>query len=288
MLRAGLLLLAFVATQESPSPRPMAQATPQPIQAYSIDVMIEATAPQMKAPAQAAPEALAVMGLLKDVTKLESRFLLTLDTSRQEILSTDFPLPAGSLIYHKAGDKLYAIADPKTKTYAVMDSAALLNALEGGAGIENSQYQVKVQHTPEKRKIAGFDCRKSVVTVTYVSSIPLENDRVLVQKKNDVVVWHTSQLVSSAGMDHLFFKFQRDKTGNCRKVLAAEIGFPMDVSFTVTGPAGATAATPQPGSFHMAVTAVKTVKVERDTFRIPPAGYQKVNKNPFAGAAAGR
>lgn len=284
MLKAGVLF-ALVAAQGSPEPPRLEQAPPKPVQAYSVTMEIEATAPQMKASAQAAPEAQAVMGMLKGVTKLTSRFLLTLDTSRQEILSTDFPLPAGSLIFHKAGEQLYAIADPRTKTYAVMNSAKLLNALEGGAGIENNQYQVKVQHTPEKKTIAGFACRKSVATVTYVSSIPLENDRVLVQQKNDIVIWHTSQLVSTAGMDHLFFKFQRDKTGECRRVLAAEIGFPLEVSFTVTGPAGARAATPQAGSFHMLVTEAKTVKVDPDTFHIPPVGYTKVDRNPFAETA---
>jgi hypothetical protein len=289
MLTDCVVLLALAAMQASPqaTARPLAQATkPQPVQAYSLAVEIEATAPSLKTPAKAAPEAEAVVGKLKTATKLQSRFLLTVDTSRQEILSADFALPAGTLVYHKAGDKPYVIADPKTKTYSVLDSATLLNALEGGAGIENSQYEVKVQHSSEKKTIAGYECRKSVVTVTYVSSIPLENDRVLVQQKSDVVVWHTSQLVSSAAMDHLFFKFQRDKTGAVQKALATELGFPMEVSFTVTQGSGPKAATPQPGSFHMVVTEVKGEKLDPATFAMPPAGYQKTDRNPFAAPPA--
>jgi hypothetical protein len=285
MLTECLVLLVVAAIQASPQPsaKPLAQAAkPKPVQAYNLVVEIEATAPAMKTPEKAAPEAEAVLGKLKSATRLQSRFLLTLDTSRQEILSTDFALPAGTLVYHKAGDKPYVIADPATKTYAVLDSATLLNALEGGAGIENSQYQVKVQHVPEKKTIAGYECRKSLVTVTYVSSIPLENDRVLVQQKSEVVVWHTSQLVSSAAMDHLFFKFQRDKTGAVQKALATELGFPMEVSFTVTQGSGPKAATPQPGSFRMVVTEVKGERLEPDTFAMPPPGYQRVDKNPFA------
>lgn len=285
MLKTSFVLLALAATQ-APTPAP---ARPQPgkppeIQAYAVTVEIEATAPQLKTPETGTPEAEALVGRLKTPSKLQSRFFLTPDVSRQEILSTDFPLPAGTIVLHKAGDKLYAIVDDKTKTYAVMDSAAILNLLEGGAGVENSQYEVKVQHTPDKKKIAGYDCRKSVVTVTYVSSIPLENDRVMVQQKNDVTVWHTSQLVSSAAMDHLFFKFQRDKTGAAQKILAAELGFPMEVSFTVTAAgSGKKAATPQPGSFHMVVTEAKGQKMDPAAFRIPPAGYQRIEKNPFGG-----
>jgi hypothetical protein len=278
-----LFALAALQASPSPSPKPLARATPQPVQVYALTVQIEATAPAMKTSDKSAPEAEAMLGALKNATKLESRFLLTADTSRQEILSTDFPLPAGALVYHKAGEKPYVIADPKTKTYVVLDSATLLNALEGGAGIENSAYQVKVEHKAEKKTIAGYECRKSVVTVTYVSSIPLENDRVLVQVKNDVVVWHTPQLVSSAGMDHLFFKFQRDKTGAAQKALAAELGFPMEVSFSVTqAKAGPKAAAPQPGSFHMIVTEAKGEKIDPATLQIPPAGYTKVDKSPFA------
>jgi len=37
------------------------------------------------------------------------------------VLSTDFVLPAGTLVMHKAGDRYYVIADPKEKTYLVMD-----------------------------------------------------------------------------------------------------------------------------------------------------------------------
>lgn len=281
LLDCALLLLAAMQASPSPTPRVLGRSTPQPVQAYSMVVEIEATAPALKTPDTAAPEAEAVLGRLKSATKLQSRFLLTLDTSRQEILSTDFALPAGTLVYHKAGDKPYVIADPKTKTYAVLDSATLLNALEGGAGIENSQYQVKVQHVPEKKVIAGYECRKSVVTVTYVSSIPLENDRVLVQQKADVVVWHTSQLVSQAAMDHLFFKFQRDKTGAAQKALATELGFPMEVSFTITQAAGAKSKAVQPGSFHMIVTEAKGEKLDPATFVMPPPGYQKADKNPF-------
>lgn len=288
MIVNHMLLFALAAIQASPSPGSspragLARAATQTVQAYALRVLIEATAPAMNKSDKAAPEAEAIVGMLKNATKLESRFLLTADTSRQEILSTDFPLPAGTLVLHRAGEKPYVIADPKTKTYVVLDSATLLNALEGGAGIENSQYQVKVEHKTEKKTIAGYECRKSVVTVTYVSSIPLENDRVLVQQKNDVVVWHTAQLVSSAGMDHLFFKFQRDKTGEAQKVLAKELGFPMEVSFTVT-PAkqGPKAAAPQPGSFHMVVTEAKGEKMDPALLQAPPPGYTKVDKNPFA------
>ena len=154
-------------------------------------------------------------------------------------------------------DGYYVIADPREHTYVVMDSETLLNALEGGAGIVNTQYEAKVQHTDERKAIAGIPCRKSIVTVTYVSSIPLENDHVLVQQKNDIEVWHTSALVSSAATDHFFFKFQRDRTGLVQKAVSAEIGFPMEVDLVVTQGSGRKAPAPAPGSLHMVVTDVK-------------------------------
>src|SRR5688500_9412695 len=146
------------------------------------------------------------MGAHKNISSLESRVHLSHDLSRLEILSPDFVLPTGTIVMHKAGEKAYLIADPKAKTYHVMDSAGLLSALEGGAGIVNSAYDAKVTHTDEKKQIAGLNTRKSIVTVSYASTIPLENDRVLVQQKNDIEIWHTSALVSSAAMDHFFFK----------------------------------------------------------------------------------
>ncbi len=47
--------------------------------------------------------------------------------------------------------------------------------------------------------IAGLPARKSIVTVNYVTSMPLENDRILVQQKNDIEIWHTSGLVLGRG-----------------------------------------------------------------------------------------
>ena len=72
-------------------------------------------------------------------------------------------------------------------------------------------------------------------------------------------------MASPAALDHFFFKFQRDKTGEVRKILAEEIGFPLEVKFIVTqaGP-GPKAATIQPGSLNAAVTELKKeAKLER-------------------------
>ncbi len=261
-----------------------AQATPpsKAVPAYAVTLEIKALAPDLKTPDKAPGEAEALMGRLRQQSQLVSKLLLSQDTSRQEIVSTDFVLPAGTLVMHHAGDKFYAIADPRTQTFLAMDSEGLLSALEGGAGIANSKYEAKVQHTTEKKTIAGYTCRKSIVTVKYVSSVPFENSSVLVQQQNDIEVWHTPDLVSAAAMDHFFFKFQRDKTGTVQKVLTSEIGFPMEVSFVVTQGAGTKKGpSVQPGSFHFAVTELKVEKVDPELFTIPPAGYKKIEKNPY-------
>ena len=179
------------------------------------------------------------------------------------------------------------IADPKEKTYLVMDAEALLDVLEGGAGVVNSQYEAHVQHTDERKVIAGVPCRKSIVTVTYVSSIPLENDHVAVQQRNDIEVWHTSILVSSAANDHFFFKFQRDRTGQVQKAVASEIGFPMEVNVVVTQGSGRKSGQAAPGSLHMVVTEVRREpRLDAELFRIPPAGYRRIEKSPYFTAGA--
>jgi hypothetical protein len=241
-----------------------------------------AIAPDAKTPGAAAPEARALMASMRGPANLKSRVWISQDLSRQEILSTDFVLPAGTLVLHKAGDKFYVIADPKAQTYVVMDSQALLEALEGSGGVINTQYEAKVEPTADRKTIAGVSCRKSIVVVTYVSSIPLENDRVAVQQKNDMEVWHTFDIVSAAVFDHFFFKFQRDKTGTVQKLLATELGFPMEVSLIVTQGTGRKAGAPQPGSLHARVIEVKKEKeLDSELLRIPPAGYRRVEKSPY-------
>ena len=282
----------------SPTPRPierpgqptgLAPTPPPTVAGYIVTLKITALAPELKGSTTAAPEAQVLMGALRNISSLETRIHLSQDLSRQEILSTDFVLPAGTIVMHKAGEKAYLIADPKAKTYHVMDSAGLLSALEGGAGIVNSAYDAKVTHTEEKKQIAGFNCRKSIVTVSYASTIPLENDRILVQQKNDIEIWHTSALVSSAAMDHLFFKFQKDKTDVVRKALAQEVGFPMEVKFVVTqAGAGKKSQTAQPGSFHMVVTDVKQdKKLDSALFFIPPPDFRRLERSPYFAAAPG-
>jgi hypothetical protein len=272
----GLVALAAVsaaphaAAQAPLAPRPKGTPTPPPtVPGYVATVEIKALAPGLK-------------------THLEARIHLAEDLSRVEVVSPDFLLPAGAFLLHQAGERFYAIADPRAKTYFVMDSGALLDALEGSAGIVNSRYVASVQNTDEKKTIAGYPCRKSVVTVTYASSVPFENDRILVKGNNDIEVWHTSELVSAAAMDHLFFKFQRDKTGEVQKALAPRIGFPMEVRFVVTHGEGTRQAAVQPGSFEMKVTELKKAKdLDSELFRIPPAGYTQTGKSPIKAAAAG-
>jgi hypothetical protein len=283
MKRLGLTLLAAAAALPA-----FSQAPAQFVEGYVITANIEAIAPEMKSAAKAAPEALALTGALHNVAKLSSRFTLAPDISRQEILSTDFIIPAGTLTLHKAGDRFYVLADPKAQTYVIMDAADLLTALEGGQGIVNTAYEAKVVHSDERKTIAGYPAKKSVVSVTYASSIPFENTHMLVQQQNEIEIWHTSHLVSAAALDHLFFKFQQDRTGAVRKVLSEEIGFPLDIRFVVT-PRGAKAGTaPQPGSFHLSVTDVKVDKrLPAEIFNVPPKGYRRLEKNPyFAGALA--
>jgi hypothetical protein len=265
---------------------------PRTVEGYVVTFEVTALAPEMKPVQKAAPEAQILAGKLRQQARVVSKAWLTKDLSRQEIQSSDFVLPQGTLVLHAGGDKFYVIADPKARSYLVMDSANLLEALEGGSGIVNSQYEARVQHTQDRKTIAGLPCRKSIVTVTYVSTVPFENSTVMVQQKNDIEVWHTPQLVSAAAMDHFFFKFQRDKTGAVRKVLGLEVGFPMEVRFVVTQGAGKRAQEAQPGSFEMRVTEVLIdKKIDSSLFQIPPPGYQKTERNPYfsdAGAAGAR
>ena len=283
-LASAVLICAAVAAPAFAQSMP---ARPEVVEGYVVTADIEALAPDLQPPGKAAPEAQALMGSLKTTAKLSSRFWLAQDLSRQEILSTDFLLPAGSLVMHKAGDRFYVIADPKAQTYVVMDAADLLSGLEGGAGIVNTQYQAKVVHTGERRDIAGYPCKKSILTVTYASAIPFENDRILVQQQNDVEIWHTAHLVSAVALDHFFFKFQQDKTGLCKKTVQEEIGFPMEIRFIVTQQGGKKAGQVQPGSFHYLVSDVKQEKkLEAALFAVPPVGYKKLERNPYFAAAS--
>ena len=266
------------------SPGPVAPLT---VPGYVATFEVRATAPGLETSPGAAPEAQVLTSRLKGVSSVVSRVWLAQDLSRQEIVSTDSVLPAGTLVMHKAGDKFYVIADPKAQTYVVMDSQALLEALEGSGGVVNTQYEARVQHTDQKKIIAGVSCRRSVVVVTYVSSIPLENDRVSVQQKNEIEVWHTSELVSSAALDHFFFKFQQDKTGVVQKTVSSEIGFPMEVNMVVTQGTGKKSGAP--GALHMAVTEVgRASRLDASLFNIPPAGYRRTDKNVYFATAGAR
>ena len=292
---AAAVLVATAALAQSPAPSPRTgfgapAAAPTEVAGYVATLEVKALAPAIAASPGAAPEARAVLGTLKAPTSVVTRVYLAQDLSRQEIVSEDFVLPAGTVVLHRAGDKAYVIADPKTQTYAVMDAEPLLDALEGGAGIEDSQFTAKVVHTEHKRVIAGQNCRKSILTVNYVSAVPVENSRVLVQQKNDVEIWHTSALRSAAAFEHFFFKFQRDKTGLVRRTVAQDIGFPMEVKMVVTAAgAGARSATPQAGSLHALVREVeKEEELDAELFRIPPANYKRVERMPWFGAARPR
>ena len=251
---------------------------PSVVNAYLVTAEIEFQGGESEAPPSASPEAAALMKRLQGPTRLVSRYHLSGDISRQEILSEDFVLPKGTIVMHKAGDRYYAVIDPKQQTFLPLDAETVLNALEGGAGVENSQYEIKVQHQPGTKMIAGLECRHSIVNVAYVSSIPFENERVFVQQKNDIEVWHTTTIPSASALEHLFFKFQRDKTGEVRRALTAEIAFPMEVTLVATQGKRDVKA---PGSFRMVVTEALKQTLETSFFVIPPAGYRRIDRNPY-------
>ena len=94
------------------SPGPVAPVT---VPGYVATFEIRATAPGLETSPSAAPEAQVLTSRLKGVSTLVSRVWLAQDLSRQEVLSTDSVLPAGTLILHKAGDKFYVIADPRPR-----------------------------------------------------------------------------------------------------------------------------------------------------------------------------
>ena len=267
-------------------PQPTSTPLPTYVEGYAGELQIETTLSGVK-DAPASPEAQGLLGRMRDRAHVRTRLLLAQDMSRLEIVSPDFLLPAGTVLLHEAGSKFYVIADPKAQTYVIVDAEGILRALEGGIGIENSEYAAKVQHTTEKKVIGGVSCRRSTVSVTYVSSVPLESDRVLVQQTNDIQVWHTPDLVSRALLDHFFFKFQRDKTGTVQKLVSTELGFPMDLSMSVLEGTGKRATTPA-GSLRVTVLEIHAEKkLDAEWFRLPPAGFKKLDRNPyFAGAAA--
>ena len=260
---------------EPPTPTP-----PPPVEGVVGELHMETTLAGLKDAPAASPEAQALLGVLRDKASLKTRLFIAQDLSRQEVVSTDFMLPPGTVILHEAGSRFYVIADPKAQTYVVMDVEGILKALEGGVGIENSEYKATVRHTSDRREVGGVPSRKSVVTVSYVSSIPFESEKVLVQQTNDIEVWHTPQFVSRALLDHFFFKFQRDKTGTVQKVVATELGFPMDLSMAITQGSGPKAK--PAGSLRITLSDVRRERsLSSEMFRIPPAGFKKLDRNPY-------
>jgi hypothetical protein len=288
---AGVWLAAAWSTAAAQAPPPSPAKTapaplttpPPPVEGWVVMVEVQAELPGVAKEEKASPEAVALLGYFHTRSKLVSRAYLAHGIARQEIVSTDFTLPEGTVLLHKAGERYYAVVDPKAKSYAWLDADTLVKALEGGIGVENSQYAAKVRHTTEKKAVAGLDCRKSLVTVTYVTSIPFGNERVLVQQKNEIEIWHTSQIAAPALLDHLFLRYQQDRTGAVQKVFAAEIGFPAEIHMTVSFGAAAGGKAPKtpPGSIHLQVTeARKDAKLDVELFRIPPAGHQKTDRLP--------
>ena len=271
------------------APRPAAPAVtaaptrppvPKTVDGYVGTLEMETSVSGMKEGGSTGPEAQAFLGQLRDKARLQTKIYLAQDLSRQEVVSTDFILPSGTVILHEAGAKFYCIADPKAQTYSVIDAEGIMKALEGGIGITNSEYSAKVTHTTEKKMVGNVSCRRSLVRVSYVSSIPFENDSLLVQQTNEIEVWHTPQYVSSALLDHFFFKFQRDRTGTVQKVVSSELGFPMELSMSIAQGSG-NKATPA-GALKITMSDVHLEKkLPSEAFQIPPAGYRKVERSPF-------
>jgi len=235
----------------------------------------------------APPESEALLGKLASSAKVTLHVQLAKSFSRFEVVSDGFILPRGTLVLHDAGARHYVIADPKAKTFVIMDASKLVAALEGSLGVVNSEYQARARHTHESKEIAGVPCRKAILEVTYASSIPFENDHIVIAQKNEIEIWHAPPAVPTAALEHLLFKYQQDRTGQLKRVLSQDIGFPMEIRCIVTPAAADAKQTPQAGSFEMKVTEVKVDRhLDPELFRLPPAGYRQLERNPYFAAAA--
>jgi hypothetical protein len=233
-----------------------------------------------------APETETLLGKLGSSAKVTLHVQLAKSFSRFEILSDGFILPRGTLVLHEAGARHYVIADPKAKTFVIMDAGKLVGALEGSLGVVNTEYQARARHTHEIKQIAGIPCHKAIVEVTYASSIPFESDKIVVAQKNAIEIWHAPPAVPTAALEHLLFKYQQDRTGQLKRVLSQDIGFPMEVRCIVTPAATDARQTPQAGSFEMKVTVINIDRnLDPELFRLPPAGYRQLERNPYFAAA---
>jgi hypothetical protein len=251
------------------------------VEGYVATVEFSAIAPEGRhAPGSAESEAL--LSKLKSARQVTVRAQLAKAFSRLEILSKGFFLPPGTLVLHETGARFYVIANPVDKTFVVMDAEVLVAALEGSMGVVNSEYQARVHHSHEQKEVAGYGCHKAVFEITYASSIPFESDRILVAQKNEIEIWHTPSAIAADVLEHLLFKFRQDRTGQVQKVLAQDIGFPLEMRFVVTPASAGAGAAPQAGSFAMQVTDLKVVRdLDPGLFQIPPAAYRKLERNPY-------
>ncbi len=274
---------------------------PKRVPGYIVTANVEALFPGPETANVAAGDAKGLLASLKTGTKVTLRAALAEKLSRMEVVSEGFVLPPGTIIQHEAGSRPYTISDPTAKTFVVMDGALLVRAIEGTAGIGPSPYDATVVHTGEEARAesldrvpsdlraivaAGYPCRKSIVTVSYAVAMEFEGKQIHVQRKTELTIWHTSKLVSTAAIDHLFMKFLNDKTGKVRRVLDQEIGFPMKVDLIVRSREGAKHDSVQPGSFRMVVSGVRVEKeLDPAAFQIPLPGYRQGNRNPYFAAA---
>lgn len=292
LVALGAMALAGAARGQGPTPAPTPRKRkplpsgltggPPRVEADIVTVDIEATTTEARPEAASGSgEAAWLIERLRNAVKLSSRFTLSDEVSIQEVLSTDFLLPEGSKVYHKRGEATFLLADPAAKTYYPMGTASLMAALEGGAGIVNSQYDARVEHSDEKQKLVGLECRRSTVRVSYASAVPLENDTVYVQRRVEMTVWHTHEIPSSAFVEHVFFQYQSDAAQRVKNTLLSELGFPMQLDFVLTRE-GAKGRKEEPGSFRLKVREAQVqVALDPELFKLPPAGFRRLDRNPY-------
>jgi hypothetical protein len=260
----GSLLLAAAATTSAPF-------------AFTLDLRWE-----LPANLAADPETKALVDNMRSRPQLSSRVVVFGNVSRQEILSGTFVLPRGAAVLHKVGETTYTVTMPEpAKTYAVLDANTMLQAIEGGLGVDAKGFDVKIEHTAETKLVGGLKCKLSRVQVTWTSMVPFEHDRLPVPQQHDVEVWHTTELPAASAIEHIFLVYRRDATGNVIRRLAAELGFPMDVTLRTTQGKGAKART-APGALRLIVRDVdRDPRPDFTKLELPPPGHTKTESVPF-------
>lgn len=160
------------------------------------------------------------------------------DRGKLRFETRDYYVPHGTEIRYDRKRRLYVLADPRSHDFWALPGNELATLLEGGPRLHRTGYQVAIEATKQRMRVAGYETRRSNARLQFSYSVDLGGTIRHASLEVNLALWHTAdtRLPAAAArtlISLIALPFQDTEGWPAIEKIASAVGFPLRWSVRV-------------------------------------------------------